>query len=89
MNSIREFPFKKARRVTKREVDEGRAAIESLTGRQRSQRRGRPPKAEGKKYLPISIRIHPLALAWLKKEAKRRGIPYQTIINELLLSKAA
>jgi predicted DNA binding CopG/RHH family protein len=28
-------------------------------------------------------------LAWAKKEAKKRGVGYQTIINEILLKKAA
>ncbi len=89
MKSTKEFPFEKARRVTPREVERGRRAIEKLTGKVRPKRKGRPPKASAEKYMPISIRIHPKALAWLKNEAKKKAVPYQTIINELLLKKAA
>ena len=89
MKSTKEFPFDKARRVTKSEVEKGRKAIEKLTGIPRQKRKGRPPKSPSQKYIPISIRLHPNALEWLKKEAKKKSWPYQTIINELLLKKAA
>jgi len=89
MKSIKEFPFEKARRVTAIEVEKGRKAIERLTGLKRPKRKGRPSKPDKDKYVPISVRLHPDALAWLKKEAKRRSIPYQTIINEVLLKTAA
>ena len=89
MKSTKEFPFEKAKRVSSREVERGRKAIEKLTGEPRSKRKGRPPKSAVEKYVPISIRLHPMALAWLKKEAKKKALPYQSIINELLLSKAA
>jgi len=89
MSSTKEFPFHKARRITRREVEEGRRAIEQLTGRKRPRRRGRPPKAFSDRYKPICIRLHPAALAWVKKQAMRKGIPYQTIINEILLKAAA
>ncbi len=89
MKSIKEFPFEKAKRVTTQEVKKGRKAIEKLTGETRKKRRGRPPKTASEKYVPISIRLHPVALAWLKKEAKRKALPYQTIINDLMLKCAA
>ena len=89
MNSTKEFPFHKARRVTRKEVEEGRKAIEKVTGKKRAKRRGRPPKSTDEKYVPISVRLHPKAVAWLKKEAKRRSVPYQTIINQLILQHAA
>jgi hypothetical protein len=50
---------------------------------------GRPPKAASDKYKAIHIRLHPDAFAWAKHEAKRRGIGYQTVINEALLKRAA
>lgn len=89
MKSTKEFPFDRARRVTSSEVAKGRRAIAKATGRPRVKRTGRPPKSSKEKFVPISIRIHPTALSWLKKEAKKRAIPYQSIINEVLLKLAA
>jgi uncharacterized protein (DUF4415 family) len=83
MSKAREFPFEQARRVTAREVEAARKAIEAKLGRKRP-RRGRPPKGD-EKYAPVSIRLHPRVVAWAKKEAKRRGLGYQTVINEALL----
>src|SRR3989304_1006759 len=70
MKKTEEFPFERARRVTAREVEAARKAIEEKLGRQRP-RRGRPPKG-GEKYAPVSIRVHPRVIAWAKKEAKKR-----------------
>jgi hypothetical protein len=89
MKSTDVFPFEKAKRVSPLDVEKGRRAIEKLTGKPRLKRKGRPPKAGSEKYVPVSIRLHPLALAWLKDQAKKKSVPYQTIINELLLKKAA
>ena len=89
MKSKKEFPFNKARRVTPSEVEEGRKAIETLTGKARPKRKGRPPKLPSQKYIPISLRIHPDAMKWLRKEAKRKGVPYQSIINYLLLKESS
>jgi len=36
----------------------------------------------------VSIRLHPKVVAWAKREAKRRRIRYQTVINEVLLKAA-
>lgn len=87
MARAKEFPFETARRVTAREVAAARSAIEKKLGRPRP-RRGRPPKG-ALKYTPVSIRLHPRVLAWAKKEAKRRGLGYQTIINDVLLKVSA
>lgn len=89
MKSTKEFPFNKARRITTKEVVTGRRAIEKFTGKPRPKRKGRPPKSLSQKYVPISIRLDPKALSWLKREAKRKSVPYQTIINNLLLKEAA
>src|ERR1044072_6227733 len=77
-----EFDFKRSRRVTPRETEMFRKAIEKKLGIKRPPR-GRPPKKN--KYLPTSIRLHPLIIAWAKEQAKKRGVGYQTIINETLL----
>ena len=50
---------------------------------------GRPPKGADEKYRDVHIRLHPTALTWAKHEARRRGIGYQTVINETLLRRAA
>jgi uncharacterized protein (DUF4415 family) len=88
MKKQKEFPFEKARRISESEVRSYKKAIEEKLGNKRPVR-GRPPKSEDSKFQPISIRLHPLILEWAKKEAKRRGVGYQTIINEVLMEKAA
>jgi hypothetical protein len=87
MKKVKEFPFKSARRITSSEVRAGRKAIEDQLGVARP-KRGRPTKTEAK-YKPVSIRLHPKALEWAKREAKKRGVGYQTIINEALLKRVA
>jgi hypothetical protein len=87
MKKEEEFPFDRARRVTPWEVELGRRGIEVFTGRPRPPR-GRPPKPETDKYVATSIRLHPKALAWARREARRRHVGYQTIINEVLLERA-
>jgi len=89
MKRSKEFPFHKARRITAKEVESFRKGIERAEGQKRPKRIGRPPKRAIEKYVPVSVRLHPQVLAWLKKEAKKRDVPYQTIINQLLLKEAA
>ena len=88
MSKAKEFPFESARRVTAKETTAARRAIEKRLGKKRPLRRGRPPKGDDK-YLPISIRLSPKVVAWAKKEAQRRGVGYQTVINEVLLAACA
>jgi uncharacterized protein (DUF4415 family) len=80
--------FKRARRVTPEEHMAFHRAVEAKLGVKLAPR-GRPPKHPGHKHRPVSIRLHPKAIAWAKAEAKRRGIGYQTVINETLLHHAA
>jgi uncharacterized protein (DUF4415 family) len=87
MRNSKNFPFEKARRVSAEEVKSARKAIETKTGKKRVSR-GRPSKSEELKFVPTSIRLHPKVIEWAKKEAKRKGVGYQTIINEILLAKA-
>lgn len=89
MKKAKSFPFERARRITPQEVDAYRAAIEKKLGKKRPLRRGRPPKAPEVKYQPIAIRLHPQVIAWAKREAKKRGVGYQTVINEVLLANIA
>jgi uncharacterized protein (DUF4415 family) len=87
MKNAKSFPFEKARPISPKEVARARRAIEKATGLPRPAR-GRPVKPPDEKYLPTSIRLHPKALTWVKQEARRRGVGYQTVINEILLCMA-
>jgi uncharacterized protein (DUF4415 family) len=87
MKSSNEFPFQKARRLTPVEVEKNRRAIEHHTGKPRRPR-GRPAKEPHELYFPVSIRLNPKALEWAKRMGRQRGIGYQTVINEALLSVA-
>ncbi|MSO20057.1 MAG: AT hook motif protein [Acidobacteria bacterium] len=87
MKSSRDFPFERARRISAGEVRAARRAIEKETGKKRVVR-GRPAKPDEEKFIPTSIRLHPEVLQWAKREAKKQGCGYQTLINEVLLTKA-
>ncbi|MBI4350806.1 MAG: BrnA antitoxin family protein [Elusimicrobia bacterium] len=86
MKKIKEFPFKQAHRVTGKEVEMARKAIEAKLGVKRPSR-GRPLKGP-EKYKSIQIRLNPKALEWALAQAKHRGIGYQTLINEILMQRA-
>lgn len=86
MSQESEFPFERARRATPEESQAFRAAIADQF-RVKLRKRGRPSKEEEEKYEPISIRLHPKVLAWARAEAEKRGIGYQTVINEVLLER--
>lgn len=88
MSRLKEFPFDRARLMTPHETERYRRGIEKKLGVKRLCR-GRPPKNPAEKYRAVAIRLHPKALQWAKKEAKKRSVGYQTIINELLLKFAA
>lgn len=79
---------KRWRNVTPEESEFFRQALENTFGIPLPPR-GRPVKTAEEKYKPISIRLHPAVLEWAKREAKKRGVGYQTIINEVLLKAAA
>jgi uncharacterized protein (DUF4415 family) len=87
MKNSKNFPFEKARRVSSKEVTAARKAIEEKTGKKRASR-GRPSKSDEEKFVPTSIRLHPKVIEWAKKQAKLRGVGYQTIINEILMAEA-
>lgn len=87
MKKSKDFPFERARHVSEQESRLFKRAIEDKLGVKRLSR-GRPKKTSDK-YKPIAIRLHPKILLWAKREAKRRGVGYQTVINEVLLKIAA
>ncbi len=89
MSFTKEFPFERARRIKKSETNLYRKAIGKKLGIKRKARPGRPQKMTSDKYIPISIRLHPKVIAWAKQQAKKQGIKYQSIINQVLLHVAA
>ncbi|MDF5736481.1 MULTISPECIES: BrnA antitoxin family protein [unclassified Nostoc] len=86
MKKESEFPFERARRVTPEESEKFREAISEQFS-MNLRKRGRPAKHEDEKYKLIYLRLHPKVLAWAKEEAQKRGIGYQTVINEVLLEQ--
>ncbi len=88
MKKSKDFPFERARHVSEHESRLFKRAIEDKLGGIKRISRGRPKKISDK-YKPIAIRLHPKILLWAKREAKRRGVGYQTVINEVLLKIAA
>lgn len=57
---------------------------EASNGQLRAMRRvGRPPLGDRARQL-IAIRLDPAVLARFRKEAKRRSVGYQTLINRVL-----
>jgi uncharacterized protein (DUF4415 family) len=87
MKNSKEFPFDKTRRISRGQLVAARKAIELKSGLPRLPR-GRPAKLKQDKYQRTSIRLHPKVMAWARKEARKRGLGYQTIINEVLLERA-
>ena len=82
------FDFSRARHVTPQEHAMFHKAVEEKLGIKLPPR-GRPPKEHHERHRSVTIRLHPQALDWAKKEAKRRGVGYQTVINDVLLKHAA
>ena len=86
MKNTKNFPFEKSRRITVKETASARRAIAKKTGQVRKSR-GRPSVKSSDKYIPISIRLHPKVLSWAKREAKKQGVGYQTVINHSLMKR--
>jgi uncharacterized protein (DUF4415 family) len=68
----------RARRIDFSDIPE--ASTEQLRAMRRV---GRPPIGEQARQL-IAIRLDPQVLSEFRKEAKRRNLGYQTLINEVL-----
>lgn len=81
---VTEFPFEEARRITAKEVAAARIAVKEQFDIE-PPKHGIPTKDESERYEPVSIRLHPKVIKWAKEEAQRRGVGYQTVINEALL----
>jgi uncharacterized protein (DUF4415 family) len=81
-----DFPFERARRVTPEESQKFRSVISEQFGI-KLRERDLPVKNEEEQYELISLKLHPKVLAWAIEESKKRGIGYQTVINEVLLER--
>lgn len=75
---------RKGRRTrTRRKIDFSdlpEASVDQLSAMRRV---GRPPLGDRARQL-IAIRLDPAVLARFRKEAKRRSVGYQTLINRVL-----
>jgi predicted DNA binding CopG/RHH family protein len=83
-----EFPFANARRISESEVIAAEQAIKQQFGINLTQRKT-SIKNETENYQSISIQLHPKIITWAKAEAEKKGVEYQTIINEVLLNAIA
>ena len=82
---LTEAELKRARRVSPKETEVFRRAIEEKLGVSRPPRMGRPPKHPAEKYVPISWRTPPEVMAWLVAQARHAGVgKYQTFLSLLL-----
>ena len=79
--------FRRARRATLKEVEEGRKAIEAKLGTERPMRVGRPNKYPGIKLQAVHLKFHPKILGWAKRRAKICHVGYQTFLNDFLLEQ--
>jgi uncharacterized protein (DUF4415 family) len=62
--------------------------IPELSNRQLSSMRrvGRPTMGDEPRKL-IAIRLDAKVLGWLRKTAEKKGLPYQSLVNEILASE--
>jgi uncharacterized protein (DUF4415 family) len=62
--------------------------IPELSDRQLSSMRrvGRPTVGDEPRKL-IAIRLDAKVLSWLRKTAEKKGLPYQSLVNEILASE--
>ncbi len=84
MEKIPEFDFSKARRMTAEEKRFFRRAFKNTFGYLPPRRKSHALKAKNQ-YKDIHLKIHLSVLEWAKRNAKKRGVKYQTVINESLL----
>ena len=80
---------KSARRTRRRRGIDFSEIPEASTAQLRAMRRvGRPPLGTEPRRL-IAIRIDPTVLVAVRREATRRGLGYQSLINDLLAKHVA
>jgi uncharacterized protein (DUF4415 family) len=74
---------RKERRTRARRIDFSEIPETSIEQLRAMRRVGRPPIGEQARQL-IAIRLDPRVIEEFRKEAKRRNLGYQTLINEVL-----
>ena len=74
---------RKERRTRTRKIDYSDVPEASTEQLHAMRRVGRPPIGKQARQL-IAIRLDPRVIAEFRKEAKRRNLGYQTLINEVL-----
>ena len=74
---------RKERRARTRKIDFSDIPEASTEQLHAMRRVGRPPIGKQARQL-IAIRLDPRVIAEFRKEAKRRNVGYQTLINEVL-----
>jgi uncharacterized protein (DUF4415 family) len=77
---------KKEKRTKAKKIDF--SDIPELSDGQLSSMRrvGRPTVGDEPRKL-IAIRLDARVLAWLRKTAKKKGLPYQSLVNEILANE--
>jgi len=92
MKTLRELSVQ-GRRVVEKEKDTKKEKIDfsdipELSEKQLSlmRRVGRPPLGDQPKK-QIAIRLDTQVLGWIKKTASQKGVPYQSLINNILAHK--
>jgi uncharacterized protein (DUF4415 family) len=78
------FDIKSARRVTSAEHARFHQAYVNTFGKEPPVRRGHPFKKPGDLYKHVHMRIKPTVLARVRAKALKKGIGYQTLINQIL-----
>jgi uncharacterized protein (DUF4415 family) len=79
-------PVKNERAMKSKKIDF--SDIPELSERQLSSMRrvGRPTVGDEPRKL-IAIRLDAKVLGWLRKTAEKKGLPYQSLVNEILASE--
>jgi uncharacterized protein (DUF4415 family) len=74
---------KRGKNTKRRKIDY--SDIPELSDKQLSRMRpvGRPTLGDEPRKL-IAIRLDPKVLSWLRRTAKEKGLPYQSLVNEIL-----
>jgi uncharacterized protein (DUF4415 family) len=74
---------KKGKDTSRKKIDF--SDIPELSEKQLSRMRrvGRPLVGDEPRKL-IAIRLDPKVLGWLRKTAEKKGLPYQSLVNEIL-----
>ena len=83
-SSRRDAPARKNGARTERAIDDADMPELSETQLASMRRVGRPRLSAAGAREMIAIRLDPTVIAGFRKAAKRRGVGYQTLINEVL-----